>query len=422
MDTTFDHNMNINMPANFNYDPTLASTLEQLLAAAPQQTYTDPAPAYDFRHDTPASYDMLMPDAPVYEHYNQESPGSITPGSSTYVDQYDNVLYIAAQEKGEVIPHDPVKKEETDAMPSHWKSFNIPDYTQVPITDIPQIQALYTAYLSTYENQNETNATRMYYAKALSFALLTHYYPTSQGYTISSTSPGPIAKTGLSFILAADDGSDIWKDMPAKKPSTRKRPLSQKELQTAEAKDRAARYFYGVNWADNLQWDWIKPEDIASFVVCRKLEVFDEETKVWQWDWKPHTYLSVLIDDFGSSPPALSRENTTHRSDVLADALCRKIQEGYGILLYGPRLEFYHFDAGEEWVCYEEEGEAQDREPRCELLDIGGRGMEMDLRDVGLYGLDGAFSTVARREVVYREEVGADNEDEVKLEGDAAGL
>jgi hypothetical protein len=42
----------------------------------------------------------------------------------------------------------------------------------------------------------------------------------------------------------------------------------------------------------------------------------------------------------------------------------------------------------------------------------------MDLRDVDLYGLNGAFSTVARREVVYRE----NNEDEVKLESDAIGL
>jgi hypothetical protein len=58
----------------------------------------------------------------------------------------------------------------------------------------------------------------MRYAKALSFALLTHYFPVSQGYTISPTSPGPIAKTGLSFILAADDASDTWKDLPPKKP------------------------------------------------------------------------------------------------------------------------------------------------------------------------------------------------------------
>jgi hypothetical protein len=56
----------------------------------------------------------------------------------------------------------------------------------------------------------------MRYAKALSFALFIHF-PVSQGYTISPTSPGPIAKTGLSFILAADDASDIRKDLPPKK-------------------------------------------------------------------------------------------------------------------------------------------------------------------------------------------------------------
>jgi hypothetical protein len=429
MDLTFDHDMDITMPAIFDYDstlePTLVSTLDELLAAAPQQAFTDPAPVYDFRHDTPAGCDMFIPDASVYEHYHRQFPVSITLESSTHADQYGNIPCIAPHQQDEVMPHDPVKEEQTHETLSDWKSlinFDIPDYTQVAITDIPQIQTLYNAYLATYDNSNATNSTRMHYAKALSFALLTHYYPASQGYTIAPTSPGPIAKTGLSFILAADDNSDIWKDLPAKKSTTRKRPLSQKELQTADAKDRAAKYFHGANWAGNLQWDWIKPENITSFVVVRNLMVIDKETGVWGWGWKPHTYMSILVDDFGAEPPKLSRENITCRSDVLADALCRrgKIQEGYGILLYGPRLEFYDFDAGAEWVWHqdEEDGETQDVEPRCEVLEIGGAGMQMDLRDVDLYGLNGAFSTVARREVVYRE----NNEDEVKLESDAVGL
>jgi hypothetical protein len=141
--------------------------------------------------------------------------------------------------------------------------------------------------------------------------------------------------------------------------STRKRPLTKKELAAAEAKDRAAKYFHGVNWAGSLQWDYIQPEDIASFVVLRKLEVLNEETGMWEESWKPRTYLSILIDDFGTDPPALSKENTTQRSDVLIDALCRggDVKEGYGMLLYGPRLEFYEFVAGEEWVWYEDEEE-----------------------------------------------------------------
>jgi hypothetical protein len=415
MDPVFDHNIDINvMP-----------TLDDMLAVTPQQVFTEPAPIYDARYDTPGSYDTFLPDAPDYEAYHQEFPGPITPESSTHhFDQYDNMSYAATYEQAAVLTCKRVEEEETDEALREWRSlidFSIPDYTQATITSISPIQDLYTAYLATYGDEHKTNAIRMRYAKALSFALLTHYYPVFQGYTVSPTSPGPFAKTGLSFILAPDDNSDIWTDLPPKKPSTRKRPLTKKELAAAEAKDRAAIYFHGVNWAGSLQWDYIQSEDIASFVVLRK-------TGVWQWEenWKPHTYLTILIDDFGADPPALSKENTTHRSDVLVDALCRggDIREGYGMLLYGPRLEFYDFDAGEEWVWYEDQEEdgsdmeTKDVEPRCEVLEMGGRGMQMDLRSVDLYTVDGAFDTVARREVRYRGEGGG----EVKVEGEAVEM
>jgi hypothetical protein len=418
MDPTFDQNIDFNV---------VMSTLDEMLAVAPQQVFMDPASIYDVPYDTPASYDTFLPDAP--EHH-QEFPGPITPESSTHhFDQYDNMSYVVAYEQAAVLTCKRVEEEETDEALPEWRSlidFNIPVYTQAAITSISQIQDLYTAYLATYGDENVTNATRMRYAKALSFALLTHYYPVSQGYIISPTSPGPIAKTGLSFILAADDASDIWKDLPSKKPSTRKRPLTKKEFAAAEAKDRAAKYFHGVNWAGSLQWDYIKSEDIASFVVLCKLEVLNEETGLWEESWKPHTYLSILINDFGTDLPALSTENTTQRSDVLVDALCRggDVKQGYGMLLYGPRLEFYHFDAGEEWVWYEDQEEdgsdmeTKDVEPRCEGLEMDGRGMQMDLRSVDLYTVDGAFGAVARVEVRYRDE-GVDG---VKVEGEEVDM
>jgi hypothetical protein len=45
---------------------------------------------------------------------------------------------------------------------------------------------------------------------------------------------------------------------------------------------------------------------------------------------------------------------------------------------------------------------------------MGWRGVETDLRSVDLYTVDGAFGTVARREVRYRDE-GVDG---VKVEGE----
>jgi hypothetical protein len=409
MDPAFNQNMDLMVPASYDCDPTLMRTIEEMLAATPVQEYPVPVPDHGMWHDTPVDFDMSMPDAPVYETYHQESQGPITPESSTHhVDQYDNV---PTYEQDEIITHDRVKEEQTDETPSDWRSlvdFNIPDYTRVSITQIPQIQALYAAYLDTYENRDETNEKRMRHAKDLSFALLTHYYPASQGYSVSPISPGPIAKTGLSFILAADDGSDIWKDMPAKRTPNkpRKRPYTPRELATMKEKDRIATYIHGANWLCNVDWQHIKPGDIASFFVLRKLQVLNEESGVWEWEWRPHTYLSILIGDFDDK--RLSTENTTHRSDILTEALCHggRVKEGYGMLVYGPRLEFYDFDAGMEWVWSgddDEEGEAQDVEPKCEVLECGGKEMEMDMRDRDLYALDGAFNSVAGREIVYRD-------------------
>jgi hypothetical protein len=236
----------------------------------------------------------------------------------------------------------------------------------------------------------------MTHAKALAFTLLTHYYPISDGYAIHPTSPGPLASRGLSSILAASDASEIWTDPPRPIPpkrSSKKSGPSKRQLDLAQ---KDSDWNHAWLYTNNLQYDFIPPEDIAAFTVT-KTDATGE--------CKIHTFLTILIDTF-DHPPVLSRTNFTHRSDVLADALCRGggVQEGYGMLLYGPLVEVYHFDAGAEWVVQSEEDEEQDVEPKMELLVLEDGGeFAVDLRNVGAETLDGMFLQVAGRQILYIE-------------------
>ncbi|KAH6868401.1 hypothetical protein BKA58DRAFT_194347 [Alternaria rosae] len=253
----------------------------------------------------------------------------------------------------------------------------------------------------------------MQYAKALAFALLTHYYPPSHDYTVMPISPGPVAKNGMNFILAADNKSDIWKEFHKNKGRAFRRKVpTKKELERAEKEDqdaKGAEYAHGITQIFNSQWDFIAPEDIAAFVVMRKTIATNTETGAVTHEQHTYTCLAIMIDNF-DEVPHLSTSNMMHRSDILTDALCRggKIQNGHGMLLYGPRLEFYAFDRGNEWVYLDDEEESeqatQDIEPKMEVLLSGGQSLEMDLRTTGLDMVDVAFRDVAVREVVYAAE------------------
>lgn len=308
----------------------------------------------------------------------------------------------------------------TSTMDGHWEALvdsDIPDFTQAHITNVPQIQSLYEAYHIHYTNPTATNATRMMYAKALAFALLKHYYPASQDYMVKPSSLGPTAQYGMSFILEAEDGSDIWRDLPAQRPvekSKRKNGLVPKQRNAAQIAAEVARYNHGLRYILGIWWDWIGPEDIAGFVVLRKIKTISPKTNVIQYEYRAHTYLAIMMDSF-EELPRFSKENTTHRSDVLADALCRqaRLQEGYGILLYGPRLEFYNYNAGARWVHYESdddetdentasEEEAQDIEPILKsLLSPEGEEMAVDMRSSNLQKVNVAFQRVAAMNVKY---------------------
>jgi hypothetical protein len=60
----------------------------------------------------------------------------------------------------------------------------------------------------------------------------------------------------------------------------------------------------------------------------------------------PHTYLTVLVDDLATIAQWQPDNTTNNRGDIMAYSMGvrAKIQTGYGIVIIGPRIEFYKYD------------------------------------------------------------------------------
>ncbi|KAL1795792.1 hypothetical protein ACET3X_006016 [Alternaria dauci] len=408
-------NMNFDFMLDFDqqYAPTDPSLDNMFAPSALNHVYQKSAQHYNYQGHDPTGYNAFVPDATPCGAYHTAYQRPMTPDSTAdHLEPHDGQLHGAFQDLNGQATNTQLQ-EETEYSSESWRTlvdFEIPDFRQTSIDNIPDLQALLTAYLGSYGPQSTAaNATRMQYAKALAFALLTHYHPASQGYTVEPTSPGPMAKTGMNFILATDDKSDVWQASSSNKANSPQRP-TKRELERAERAEQVAKvaeYNRRFAYMANLQWDYISPEDIAAFMVMCKTEVRDENTGMMTYEQHPHTYLIIMIDDF-DQVPRLSKENTVHRSDILTDALCRrgKVRNGHGMLLYGPRLECYTFDRGNEWVYPDsdnEEGEQepQDIEPNMEVLQSGGQDIDFDMRTMSLEIIDAAFRDIAVRQVAY---------------------
>lgn len=132
-----------------------------------------------------------------------------------------------------------------------WKNLlddKVTDCTQANIAEVPHLQALYAKYSDSCTDFGSTNPARMEMAKALAFALLTVYFPTSQDCVVAPSSPGPMAKNGMSFILKGDNGTDPTYKTQVKKAG----PVSWKLV-------------------NSTKWHWVEPENITSFVVMSKV-------------------------------------------------------------------------------------------------------------------------------------------------------
>ena len=293
-------------------------------------------------------------------------------------------------------------------------------------------QGLRDAYVASYADDTISNSDRMDHANALAVALLREHFPAKDGFIVLPSSVGPVAKAGMNFMLKGIDGTDpeflpLPKHVPSAPKNNRIRGKSKKptakallEREKKEAREAYLRDF-GHYWqfTTSCKWHTIEAEDIQGLVVLKKANTTGNEMTAVEAEYRPHTYLAIVVDDLAKID-LFADTNDMHRGDILADALSRnaKIQSGYGILMFGTRIEFYDFDNGMETKVEdglfidETTGEEVDYkvtsvEPFLAMTEHpdGEGDLAMDMRDTHLDAVGQAFEHMAAQEVVYIQDV-----------------
>ncbi|KAF1363926.1 hypothetical protein EJ07DRAFT_172838 [Lizonia empirigonia] len=236
------------------------------------------------------------------------------------------------------------------------------------LTPDDKIQALYDAYQASYASPMIQTTTQMRHATDLATALLQRHYPESQGYLVEQAALGPLSAKGLNFILKESNEPDSDPDVPPPKKAKR------------TVKTPNAYYSY------EAPWHYIPPDHLAALVVKQRIP--GAALAVANPTARTHTCLVIILDDL-STLYRWSRANVNHRGDVLSDLLgvLGGVETGHGILLFGPRLELYTYDA------------ANDVAP---VAPLAGRESRVDMRTAGLAEVDGVLSGFAARGVVHR--------------------
>ena len=148
------------------------------------------------------------------------------------------------------------------------------DLNQMHVTDISQAQSLYDVYRADYASDEIPDESRMLHAKALAFALLTRYLPASEGYTVTSVPLGQMARRGMSFTLAQEDGSDVWQDRLSNtnkaKNGRLKAPTSKKRGDAAAAKKE---FLHHSTFLSKQHWKMIEADHMALFAVHRTRQI-----------------------------------------------------------------------------------------------------------------------------------------------------
>jgi hypothetical protein len=129
-------------------------------------------------------------------------------------------------------------------------------------------------------------------------------------------------------------------------------------------------------------------------------------------EYRPYTYLAIMIDNLETLPP-FAATNDVDRGDILTDVLCRtgNIRSGYGILLFGTRLEFYRFENGAETNIdgtdsdEHVEGMVSIDEPWVTLAVFKNAAeMVVDLKTMSLQMVDEAFREMGQTTVEYMDD------------------
>lgn len=290
------------------------------------------------------------------------------------------------------------------------------DLTGLPvhgsIINIPGVQSLYHAIKVCYQDSSIPDTVYTLACKMLATTLLQNYFPETQGYAVEQTNLGPTAERGVSFILVADDNP------PASQPKGQAKKKAKK--QSAATKPKTFTFNQALQYTYKLTFETIQPENIISFTVKRKLQSSDPNAEVVKTEDRVHTSLIIMMNrSSGTFDRPHSKDNVFNRGDMLADILCQRgnVEHGYGILLHGPRLEFYAYDAGPKWVYRDNGGKKpktrreetpnyneSDLGPFINLIkkdDAGNEDLAFDVRYDSLELIDQAFRTIASRRVTY---------------------
>ncbi|KZM24642.1 uncharacterized protein EKO05_0008715 [Ascochyta rabiei] len=235
--------------------------------------------------------------------------------------------------------------------------------SSLPVDD----QTLYDAYHASYAHPISETSAHMQHAKALAHALLQRHYPESQDYLVEPAALGPFSDYGINFRLKKSDEPDSDPDTPPlKKP---KRPTKATT----------------IHCSYEAPWHSIGLHNMAAFVVKQRVK------GVGTSEYRTHTGLVVMLDDLATFY-RWSRDNEIVRGDVLSDLLgvIGRVDQGHGMLFFGPRLELYQYDASD------------DKTPVKPHQHPNWR---MDMRTTSLAAVDKVLSSFAAQAVVHQEAV-----------------
>jgi hypothetical protein len=222
----------------------------------------------------------------------------------------------------------------------------LPDRTGRPgssIDLIPEVQTLYQDYVDGFQQQVPLD-TQVERAEALVVAILSHYYPKDKNFMVEPANLSMLAGNGWNFWVVRPD----YKPFPKKKGGGRwdpERPFLPDEKGTKPA---APTY---TGWGADT-FHHIPAERIKGFRVLRKQLRIDDDGKPIV-NKQPVTYAAIMMDDLSTFdkwvPDYLQLNDkliTNPRQDVLRYSLGveAEISKGYGVILLGPRLEFYNYD------------------------------------------------------------------------------
>jgi hypothetical protein len=254
------------------------------------------------------------------------------------------------------------------------------------------LQILLDAYTAAYENYEDntiSNQIRLGHAQTLCRALLQHHFSEDEGYAIRPSRLGSMAKCGLYFMLKDTNGRcPDYK--PLKNPDRNPKLTSLRELEYVMMEKN---------------WHMIPPENMTGFEISTK----DADGPRDGSSRRPHTYLAIMVDD-PKTFPLIAVINDVHRGDILSHVICstRQIRTGYGILLYGTRLEIYDYDdGGSRLVSENGEGTNITVEPVAKLAQwTDGQDMALDLRDTTMQDVDTMLKEVALKQIRYLDRSG----------------